>query len=168
VEAPDASDHICCSSNDWCLKVYSTLFREMGFRLPLNNFEVEILNYLSLSLSQLHPHGWVYLHYFRRICCHSGLSPKVLSFLCLHTMKWESIGPSDTQCMVSFSFVVFKRLPVLADDFRSRFVIIKPATELAHRLICHFPIRPAISCAGPKLLSFFWRGALSYCHLVSW
>jgi hypothetical protein len=49
---------------------YETLFRTLGIRLPLTPFEMDLLNVVQVSLTQLHPNGWAFIRGFQIMCKH--------------------------------------------------------------------------------------------------
>jgi len=55
--------------------VYVTIFERLGFRLPFNDFEKEILTLLNVAPAQLHPNSWAFVRAFRILCVSLGLDP---------------------------------------------------------------------------------------------
>ncbi|KOM26347.1 hypothetical protein LR48_Vigan252s005900 [Vigna angularis] len=61
--------------------VYSTLFRDMGIRLPFTDFQSSVLRALNVAPTQLHPNRWSYIQAFVVVCTALALTPRSTAFL---------------------------------------------------------------------------------------
>ncbi|MED6214505.1 hypothetical protein PIB30_103663 [Stylosanthes scabra] len=69
------------------LWVYAELFTCLGVRLPLSDFQREVLTRCQVAVSQLHLNGWGFLRTFERVCLHFGFRPSWRIFLFTHYFK---------------------------------------------------------------------------------
>lgn len=53
--------------------MYETFFTKIGMRLPLSDFECDVLKHLHLAPTQLHPNGWAFVRSFAIVCRCLGL-----------------------------------------------------------------------------------------------
>ena len=67
--------------------IYSTLFRRLGFRLPLTPFERTVLTEVNVAPAQLHPNSWAFVKAFAILCCSLSLTPSVDVFLYFFEVK---------------------------------------------------------------------------------
>lgn len=76
-----------CSSFDGCLvPFHEFLFSRLRFRLPFNDFEVEVLNHLRITPSQLHLVARAFMKVFEYWCDYQcGVSTLQLFFNVRHT-----------------------------------------------------------------------------------
>lgn len=51
---------------------YECNFSILGFHLPFNSFEIEVLNHLMISPSQLNPMSWAYIKVLYHLCDYLG------------------------------------------------------------------------------------------------
>jgi len=106
------------------------------FRLPLFNFEKELLTEINVAPAQLHPNSWAFVRGFSILCTHFGLLPFVELFLYFFDAKrlgrqlWVSFNGVTGRALLSLfqqSYKGFKdkflkvhcnkRYPTLLDGF---------------------------------------------------
>lgn len=61
--------------------VYTTLFRDLGVRLPFTEFQSGVQRALYVAPTQLHPNGWANMQVFFVVCIALALTPTPSSFL---------------------------------------------------------------------------------------
>lgn len=61
VPRPNGNDMICDEYGDYVIPFYKCLFSILGFCLPFTSFEIEVLKYMAMTPSQLHPASWAYV-----------------------------------------------------------------------------------------------------------
>ncbi|KOM57885.1 hypothetical protein LR48_Vigan11g091800 [Vigna angularis] len=61
--------------------VYSTLFRDLGVRLPFTDFQSNVLRDLNVAPTQLHPNGSGYMRAIVVVCTTLALTPRSTAFL---------------------------------------------------------------------------------------
>jgi len=84
---------------------YTTVFKKVVLRLPLYNFEKELLIKINVAPAQLHPNSWAFVRGFSILCTHFGLFPYVEVFL--YFFEAKHLG---RQLWVSFNGVVGRAL----------------------------------------------------------
>jgi len=62
-------------------------FRDLHIRLPLNDFQMGVLNFLNIAPTQLHPNGWASMQAFSILCKLLSLSPSPTSFLYYYSSR---------------------------------------------------------------------------------
>jgi hypothetical protein len=85
------SERVCFNkekndSLDFCY-FYETFFTRLGMKLPLSSFECEVLNWLNVSPSQLHPNSWAFVRAFERVLIYYGLEPSAALFFCFFQLR---------------------------------------------------------------------------------
>jgi len=60
---------------------YTTVFKKVLIRLPMYNFEKELLTEINVAPAQLHPNSWAFVQGFSILCTHFGHLPSVEVFL---------------------------------------------------------------------------------------
>ena len=73
-------------SNDF-FYFYACFFRDLYIRLPLNDFQMGVLNFLNIAPTQLHPNGWAPMQAFSILCKLLSLSPSPKSFLYYYSSR---------------------------------------------------------------------------------
>lgn len=65
-----------------CFYLYLCFLYDMYVRLPFTRFQMEVLQYLNVAPSQLHPNSWGHIQAFGVLCQALGIKPsaKVFSF----------------------------------------------------------------------------------------
>jgi len=61
--------------------VYNTLFADLRVTLSFDEFTVDVLRFLNLAPTQLHPNSWACLQAFRMVCQLFDLTPRAEVFL---------------------------------------------------------------------------------------
>jgi len=54
---------------------YNCFFIDNHIRLPLNDFQMDVFNFLNIAPTQLHPNGWASMQAFSILCKLLSLSP---------------------------------------------------------------------------------------------
>jgi len=72
---------VCCDESSYpddpfCY-FYNTVFKKVLLRLPLYNFEKELLIEINVAPTQLHPNSWAFVRGFYILCTHIGHLPSV-------------------------------------------------------------------------------------------
>ena len=83
---PVCSNEVSDPEGPFCF-IYSTLFRRLGFRLPLTPFERTLLTEVNVAPAQLHPNSWAFVKAFAILCCSLSLTPSVDVFLYFFEVK---------------------------------------------------------------------------------
>ena len=76
---------VCCDDSSdpngpFCY-FYTIVFKKVPLRLPLYNFEKELLTEINVAPAQLHPNSWAFVKGFSILCTHFGHLPSVEVFL---------------------------------------------------------------------------------------
>jgi len=85
---------------------YACFFRDLHIRLPLNNFQIGVLNFLNVAPTQLHPNGWDAMQAFSILCKLLSLSPSPASFLYYYCSRpgtrsgWLSLISKSNVCFL--------------------------------------------------------------------
>lgn len=80
---PSKDERVCNVYTPDLIPIYDIIFREMGFRVPFNDFQISIFNHLELVPSKLHPNVIVFLWEFKFTCQHLKIEATVsLLFYC--------------------------------------------------------------------------------------
>lgn len=80
--------------------MYETFFTKIGLRLPLSDFECDVLKHLHLAPTQLHPNGWAFVRSFAIVCRCLGLDVNLGQFMYFFQAKigkkvgWVSLNSS--------------------------------------------------------------------------
>lgn len=129
---PDATQRICSAYRKLRFPMYEFAFKEVGMRLPFNDFEIGIFNFLRAAPSQLHPNALAFIRAFQHVCEFLKLGATIpLFFRCFRVHRqgegprhtWISLRNSDT--------LLFKIHTESIKDFKDRFYLIKPLTHTA-------------------------------------
>lgn len=57
---------------EYVIPFYECTFSILGLHLPFNDLEIEVLNYLIISHSQLNRGSWAYIKFFQYWCDYQG------------------------------------------------------------------------------------------------
>ena len=61
--------------------VYSTLFVDLKVTLSFDEFTMDVLRFLNIAPTQLHPNAWACIQAFRMVCQLFDLTPRARVFL---------------------------------------------------------------------------------------
>lgn len=87
-----------CNKYDGCVILWISL---IGFRIPFNEFEVDVINLLVISHSQLHLVRWAYLKFFQYLCEYKKDAPTLTLFFHLFKAQRRSIDSGQIHCLIS-------------------------------------------------------------------
>jgi hypothetical protein len=62
---------VCCPAAENekpYIMMYHDLFSQIRVRFPFSSFQMEVLNYLQVASTQLHPNGWGFVQAFETFC----------------------------------------------------------------------------------------------------
>ena len=106
---------------------YACFFRDLHIRLPLNDFQMGILNILNIAPTQLHPNGWASMQAFSILCKMLSLSPSPRSFLYYYSSR-PGKRPSWLSLISKFDICFLKPFTSSYKDFKGKFfkILIEP------------------------------------------
>lgn len=139
---------------------YKCVFSIICLRLPFTAFEIEVLQHLSMTHSQLHHSCWVYMRFYQYWCEYANGRPYVLLFL--HPSKFLYDLTSQTRCsklirlkLIIHGFEPLPELPPFEDKFflelppfEDRFFLVAPVSPEAHLAICDIGNEVDNKCVG--------------------
>jgi len=98
VLAPSAGERVCRRwlEGESFIFMYDYLFTKIEVWLPFLNFEIEVLNHLQVSPSQLHPNGWGFVKVFERVCKFYGCEPSLRVFFYLFEVYHKKEGRGES------------------------------------------------------------------------
>ncbi|KAJ1395399.1 hypothetical protein SESBI_33357 [Sesbania bispinosa] len=82
------------------LPMYKNLFEDLGVRLPFSDFEGEVLQFLQVAPSPLHPNGWSFIKCFQMLCEVLDL-PCTLDLFCHMFSPFRVVDKDDGDMPVS-------------------------------------------------------------------
>ena len=65
---PTSDARICSEFTEDAFPMYEIVFKDLGLRLPFNDFQVGVFNHLNLAPLQLHPNAIAFLRAFELTC----------------------------------------------------------------------------------------------------
>ncbi|RDY03353.1 hypothetical protein CR513_13075, partial [Mucuna pruriens] len=71
--------HSVKEGEDPFVYMYETVLSDLGFTLPFDFFEADVLRMLGIAPSQLHPNSWAAIQAFKVVCLALGILPSALS-----------------------------------------------------------------------------------------
>ena len=89
---PDHAFSLCrCLTTDWVFDgrgsypadfffMYERVMKDSCLVIPFDNFCTDVLCYLNVAPTQLHPNGWAYVTAFQFVCAALGLTPTIPLF----------------------------------------------------------------------------------------
>jgi len=90
--------------------VYSTLFADLKVILPFDEFTMDVLRFLNLAPTQLHPNSWACMQAFRMVCQLFDLTPRAEVFLFYYNthsanpVSWVSLtSRPGSVCFAAFT-----------------------------------------------------------------
>jgi len=90
--------------------VYNTLFVDLRVTLPFDEFTTDVLRFLNLAPTQLHPNSWACLQAYRMVCQLFYLTPRVEVFLFYYNtypanpVSWVSlVSRPGSVCFAAFT-----------------------------------------------------------------
>ena len=106
---------------------YACFFRDLHIRLPLNDFQMGVLNILNIAHTQLHPNGWASMQAFSILCKMLSLSPSPRSFLYYYSSR-PGKRPSWLSLISKFDICFLKPFTSSYKDFKGKFfkILIEP------------------------------------------
>lgn len=100
----------------------------LDLRLPFNNFEMEVLNHLMISHSQLNLVSWTYIKVFQYWCEYRGEKTSISLFFHLFIVKCDSINHALGQSLIKLM------------HFENRFFLVVTLHKEAYASICSIRI----------------------------
>lgn len=142
--------------------MYETFFTRLGLRLPLSSFECDVLNYLHLAPTQLHPNGWAFLRSFTIVCRTLGLEVSLGRFMYFFQAKvgtkvgWVSLNSSA-------GLGIFAAYTTSYKDFKDKFFRVRAGPACPELLVnsVGFPRFPLHWTINPKARNSFDRDSMS-------
>ena len=106
---------------------YACFFRDLHIRLPLNDFQMGVLNILNIAHTQLHPNGWASMQAFSILCELLSLSPSPRSFLYYYSSR-PGKRPSWLSLISKSDICFLKPFTSSYKDFKGNFlkILIEP------------------------------------------
>ncbi|CAJ2635127.1 unnamed protein product [Trifolium pratense] len=132
VHVPAVGERICSSYTEGGFTMYELAFRELGYRLPFNDFEAEVFGRLKVAPSQLHPNAMAFIRAYQVLCRYLEVEATVPLFFHVFKIQRQRVG--DQQGWVSLkhaSSKIFRMFVESARGFKERYYVIKPVTEFA-------------------------------------
>lgn len=117
---PSAENWICNGYGKCTIPWYEYLFSSLWVNLPFTAFEVDVLNYLMVAPSQLHPTSWAYVKAFQYWCEYLNGKPYVVLFFHLCHCNWSTlVWPRERKLLLMVPirvFYFFPKPPSFADQ----------------------------------------------------
>ncbi|CAJ2664544.1 unnamed protein product [Trifolium pratense] len=132
VHAPAEGERICSSYTEGGFTMYEMAFKEMGYRLPFNDFEAEVFGRLKVAPSQLHPNALAFIRAYQILCRYLEVEATISLFFYIFKIQRQKVG--DQQGWVSLkhqSSKIFKMFVESARGFKERYYVVKLVTEFA-------------------------------------
>ncbi|RDX67145.1 hypothetical protein CR513_54008, partial [Mucuna pruriens] len=61
--------------------LYETYILDLGVTIPFDSFEIDVLNVLNVTPTQLHPNSWAVMQVFKVVCRCLHMEPTTAKFL---------------------------------------------------------------------------------------
>ncbi|MED6216062.1 hypothetical protein PIB30_004092 [Stylosanthes scabra] len=74
------------------LWVYQELFTRLRMRLPLSDFQRDVMTRCHVAVSQLHLNGWGFILAFEKVCLHYGFRPTIRLFFYIYDVYFHPGG----------------------------------------------------------------------------
>ncbi|CAJ2644657.1 unnamed protein product [Trifolium pratense] len=132
VHVPAEGEQICSPYTEGGFTMYELAFRELGYKLPFNDFEAEVFGRLNVAPSQLHPNAMAFIRAYQVLCRYLEVEATVPLFFHIFKIQRQRVG--DQQGWVSLkhaSSKIFKMFVESARGFKERYYVIKPVKEFA-------------------------------------
>lgn len=93
-------EKIDCSHGDWLVAVptfldpnylmIDSMFWEVGFFLPLINFDQKTLTYLKMAQSHLYSKCWAFIMVFQLVCSYLKHETSIKGFFFIFSLAWDN------------------------------------------------------------------------------
>lgn len=116
----DEGERVCdqemAGELDQSYMMYMVVLEEFGVKIPLTPFEMDVLKYLNVAPSQIHPNSWAFIRGFEIVCKAFDLEPSVAVFFHFYGTKDINKGT-----WIAVSAHAGKRLfPQYASNYKKR------------------------------------------------
>jgi len=92
VVLPSTSDRVCSEYQNYLFPMYEVVFKDMGFQLPFSDFQREVLCWIKLSPSQIHPNSYAFMRAFELVCQYLEVPPLKNVFFTIFTVQRGPTG----------------------------------------------------------------------------
>ena len=105
---------------------------ECGFRFPISDFGIAVLDYYRIAPSQMHPNGWSQVIGFDVLCHLRGVEPSLdllVAFLRIRESNTTGLYTFQRVYALRFANRLFERPPNKVYDFETQWLVVEvPAT----------------------------------------
>lgn len=114
--------------------VYETMLTKLGVRFPLLTFECEVLQYLNIAPTELHPNGWGFVRAFAILKRGMESTPSIGRLFYFHQAKshpkvgWKSINKQLRRGILSALTQSYK-------DFKTKFFRVRAGDKCPFLLV---------------------------------
>jgi len=149
VVLPSTSDRVCSEYNNYVFPLYEVVFKDMGFQLPLSDFQREVLHWTKLSPSQIHPNSYVFMRAFELVCQHLRVPPLKNLFYTIFTVQRGADWVSFRQTKKMFEIFTGK-----VQSFKERFFLVRPKSDAALDTLLEAAKEGVLECR--TLFPLYW------------
>ncbi|XP_072085862.1 uncharacterized protein [Arachis hypogaea] len=135
---------------DW-IWFYKSMFTQVGVRIPFSDFQMALLNRISVCPSQLHPNSWASIRCFEMVCEYLELPASVDVFLFYFNLTNPSKQGKARKGFLSFRAAQGRKIFSLFEDsyhgFKDKYFKVRPVKG-------RHPFW--LSLEGERLIQTYW------------
>lgn len=127
-----------CNKYGGCfIPLQDCIFSLIGLCHPFNDFEVGVINHLTVAHSYLHPVRWVCVKVFQQWCEYKKSVPTLTLFFHLFNAQHSFFELARGQSLISFrkNCKMFEFFYESVKILKDRYYLVSPFTNMAHASI---------------------------------
>ena len=108
--------------------MYEIVFKDLGLRLPFNDFQMEVFNHLNLAPSQLHPNVISFIRAFELTCRFLRIGAMIPLFFMVFHLQQQSRGEKHSWVPLRQSKRLFRMYMDSVREFKDKWYILQPSS----------------------------------------
>ncbi|CAI8601241.1 unnamed protein product [Vicia faba] len=126
---PAQDARICSEYIEDAFPMYEVVLKDLGLRLPFNDFQMGVFSHLSLAPSQLHPNAIAFIRAFKLTCRFLRIEATISLFFRVFHLQWQSRVEKHSWVSLKQSKRLFGMYMDSVRDFKDKCYILQPSTQ---------------------------------------